>query len=412
MKKTKLEKRKLYQDLISTFGSPLYVYDAQLIEKQIKRLNSAFSGFDHKLHYAAKALNNQAILKLVKSHGCGLDAVSIQEVELGLLAGFPKEEILFTPSNTSFSEIEKAAELGVHINIDSLSALRKFGQSKGGGFPVFIRINPHILAGGNPKIQTGHIDSKFGISIFQLAEIEAIVKAFGIDVEGLHVHTGSEFLDAGVFLQGAQILFQAAKSFPELRYIDFGSGFKVAYKEDDVVTPIEELGRQLSEAIAEFQKTRTEAIQVWFEPGKFIVSESGTLLCTVTTLKRTPSSVFLGVDSGLNHLVRPMMYDAYHEIENISRTGPADHVYNVVGYICETDTLGYSRALPESQEGDILAIHNAGAYGFSMSSQYNSRLRPAEVLILKGKPVLIRERETLADLLRGQVDIEILHTGK
>jgi diaminopimelate decarboxylase len=405
MKKIKAEKRQVLNDLVTQFGSPLYVYDAQIIEKQIKRLKTAFSGFDHKLHYAAKSLNNQAILKLVKNLGCGLDAVSIQEVELGLLAGYQKEEILFTPSNVAFSEIEKAVELGVHVNIDSLSALRKFGQTKGGSFPVFIRINPHILAGGNPKIQTGHIDSKFGISIFQLTEIEAIVKAFGIHVEGLHVHTGSEFLDAGVFLQGAQILFQAAKSFPELRYIDFGSGFKVAYKEDDVVTPIEELGKQLAEAIGEFQKTRTQPIQVWFEPGKFIVSESGTLLCTVTTLKRTPSSVFLGVDSGLNHLIRPMMYDAYHEIENISRTEPSDHVYNVVGYICETDTLGYNRALPESNEGDILAIHNAGAYGFSMASQYNSRLRPAEVLILKGKPILIRNRETIEDLLRGQIDV-------
>jgi len=407
MKKSSSEKRELFQQLVGQFGSPLYVYDAQVIEKQIKRLKKAFSGFDHKLHYACKSLNNQAILKLVKSLGCGLDAVSIQEVELGILAGYPVDDILFTPSNVAFSEIERATELGVHINIDSLSALRKFGQFKGGSYPVFIRVNPHILAGGNPKIQTGHIDSKFGISIFQLSEVEAIVKAFGIHVEGLHVHTGSEFLDAGVFLQGAQILFQAAKAFPDIQYIDFGSGFKVAYKDDDVVTPIEELGKQLAEAIAEFQKTRDKAIQVWFEPGKFLVSESGTLLSTVTTLKRTPSSAFLGVDTGLNHLIRPMMYDSYHEIENISRTGPADHVYNVVGYICETDTLGYSRALPESQEGDILAIHNAGAYGFSMSSQYNSRLRPAEVLILHGKPVLIREKETMADLLRGQIDIEL-----
>ena len=405
MKKSSAERRKLYQSLVAEFGSPLYVYDAQLIEKQIKRLQSAFSGFDHKLHYAAKSLNNQAILKLVKMYGCGLDAVSIQEVELGVLAGYPVDDILFTPSNVAFSEIEKAVELGVHVNIDSLSALRKFGQLKGGSYPVFVRINPHILAGGNPKIQTGHIDSKFGISIFQISEVEAIVKAFGIHVEGLHVHTGSEFLDAGVFLQGAQILFQAARSFPELRFIDFGSGFKVAYKDDDVVTPVEELGKQLAAAISEFQKTRNQPIQVWFEPGKFIVSESGTLLCTVNTLKRTPSSVFLGVDSGLNHLIRPMMYDAYHEIENVSRSGPADHVYNVVGYICETDTLGYNRALPESQEGDILAIHNAGAYGFSMSSQYNSRLRPAEVLIMKGKPYVIRERETLQDLLRGQVEV-------
>jgi diaminopimelate decarboxylase len=407
MKKLNSEKRNQYRNLVTAFGSPLYVYEAETIENQIKKLNKAFSEFDHRLLYAAKALGNQNILKLVKKAGCGLDAVSIHEVELGLRAGFKPEEILFTPSNVPFAEIEKAKNLGVHINIDSLSALRKFGQAFGSTYPVFVRINPHILAGGNPKIQTGHIDSKFGISIFQLNEIEAIVKAFSIDVEGLHVHTGSEFLDPGVFLQGAQILFQAVKSFPNIRFIDFGSGFKVAYKEGDVVTPIEDLGQQLAKAIKEFQENIRHKIQIWFEPGKFLVSEAGIFLCTVTTLKRTPSSVFLGVDTGLNHLIRPMMYDAYHEIENLDREGPDDHVYNVAGFICETDTLGYNRALPESMEGDVLAIRNAGAYGFSMASNYNARLRPAEVLILDGEARLIRKREELEDLLKNQLELEI-----
>jgi diaminopimelate decarboxylase len=406
MKKLSSEKRNLLKRLVAEFGSPLYVYEAETIESQVKKLNKAFSNFDHRLLYAAKALGNQAILKLARKAGCGLDAVSIQEVELGLKAGFAPDQILFTPSNVPFSEIEKARELEIHINIDSLSALRKYGQAFGGSHPVFVRINPHILAGGNPKIQTGHIDSKFGISIFQVAEIEAIVKAFQIKVEGLHVHTGSEFLDPGVFLQGAKILFQAANSFPDIRYIDFGSGFKVAYKEGDVVTPIEELGNQLAEAISDFQEKRREKVQIWFEPGKFLVSESGILLCTITTIKRTPSSVFLGVDTGLNHLIRPMMYDAYHEIENIDRQGPADHVYNIAGLICETDTLGYNRAFPESQEGDVLAIRNAGAYGFSMASNYNSRLRPAEILLVKGQAKLIRKREELQDLLANQIELE------
>lgn len=405
MKNTPIEKREKLFQLLSKYGSPLYVYDGDAIERQISALNQAFSAFDHRILYAAKALGNQAILKLIHKSGCGLDAVSIFEAELGLMAGFEPEAILFTPSNAPFGELEKAVEMGIHLNIDSLSALRKFGQRFGSSYPVFIRINPHILAGGNPKIQTGHIDSKFGISIFQLKEIEAVVRAFQIQVEGLHIHTGSEFVDPYVFLQGARILFDVAASFPALKYIDFGSGFKVAYQEGDPVTPIAELGQLLAQEIEEFLKIRGSAVQIWFEPGKFLVSEAGCLLCSVTTHKQTPSSSFLGVDSGLNHLLRPMMYDAYHSIENISKSGPADHVYNVVGYICETDTLGYQRFLPETHEGDVLCIHNAGAYGFSMASQYNGRPRPAEVLIWKGEERLIRRRETLDDLLSTQIDL-------
>lgn len=404
MKFTPIEKRERLLQIMAEYGSPLYVYDGDLIMQQITTLKKAFSSFDHRILYAAKALGNQAILKLIQQSGCGLDAVSIFEAELGLMAGFEPDDILFTPSNAPFEELSRAVDMGIHLNIDSLSALRKFGQRFGSSYPVFIRINPHILAGGNPKIQTGHIDSKFGISIFQLKEIEAVVQAFQIQVDGLHIHTGSEFVDPHVFLQGARILFDVAASFPALKFIDFGSGFKVAYQEGDPVTPIAELGQLLAQEIENFLKVRRSAVQIWFEPGKFLVSEAGCLLCTVTTHKQTPSSSFLGVDSGLNHLLRPMMYDAYHSIENISKSGPADHVYNVVGYICETDTLGYQRFLPETQEGDVLCIHNAGAYGFSMASQYNGRPRPAEVLIWKGEGRLIRRREVLDDLLATQID--------
>jgi diaminopimelate decarboxylase len=397
------QKRVLFQDLVRTHGSPLYVYDGQIIADRVSRLKRAFGGFPHKLHYAAKALSNLSILRLIRSLGCGLDAVSIQEVQLGFMAGFEPDEILFTPNNVPFVEIEQAVGLGVHVNLDSLSAIRKFGETFGNQYPVFIRLNPHILAGGNPKIQTGHIDSKFGISIFQLNEIESLVNEFDLNVEGIHIHTGSEFLDPGVFLQGADILFKAAAAFPRLRYIDFGSGFKVPYKKGDVVTPIEELGEALEKAVGAFNAGRANPVEIWFEPGKFLVSEAGTLLCTVNTVKKTPVSAFLGVDTGLNHLIRPMMYDAFHEIENISVSEDPNQIYNIVGYICETDTLGYSRSLPVTSEGDILAIHNAGAYGFSMASQYNSRFRPAEILLWKDQAVCIRRRESMEDLLRGQL---------
>ena len=405
--KTPSEKRSELLELVTQHGSPLYIYDGHIIERQVNRLKSAFGGFDHKIHYAAKALSNLSVLRLVRLLGCGQDAVSIQEVHLGLKAGFLPDDILFTPNNAPFSEVEEAVRLGIHVNIDSLSALRKFGQKFGDTYPLFVRLNPHILAGGNPKIQTGHIDSKFGISIFQLPEVEEIVAEFKINVEGLHVHTGSEFLDAGVFLQGASILYRAAASFPDIRFIDFGSGFKVAYKDGDVVTPLEELGKQLQQSVAEFEQKAGKKVQIWFEPGKFIVSDCGQLLCTVTTVKKTPTSMFLGVDSGLNHLIRPMMYDAYHTIENISRDGGNHQIYNVVGYICETDTFANNRRIAEIHEGDILCFRNAGAYCFSMASNYNSRFKPAEVLWKNGKGHLIRVRETFEDLLHNQLLIEV-----
>lgn len=387
------------------FQTPLYVYDGDKIVSQYKRLTSAFKGVNLKIKYACKALSNQSIMKLLKSQGCGLDAVSIEEVQLGLHAGFAPEEILFTPNGVSFDEIRQGVEAGIVINIDNISILEHFGHEYGNKVPCCIRLNPHIVAGGNVHIQTGHIDSKFGISIYQIRHVERIIKTYGIRVCGLHVHTGSEILDAGVFLRAAELLFDAAKNFRDLEFIDFGSGFKVAYKEDDVTTDIEELGEQLSERFLEFCKSYGKELELWFEPGKFLVSEAGILLVSVNTVKQTMATVFAGVNSGQNHLIRPMFYDAYHHIVNISNPGGKPRIYTVVGNICETDTFGWDRKLNEVREGDVLAIQNAGAYGYTMSNNYNSRLRPAEVLIYKGEARLIRKRESLSDLLVNQVDI-------
>lgn len=399
-----MSKEEHFLEAVKLFGTPIYVYEGESIVRQIERLRAAFSGFDHRILYAAKALANQSILRLIQQNSCGLDAVSLSEIQLGLLAGFEPSNILFTPSNPDFSEIEAAVELGVHINLESLSSISKFGEKYGSSYPVFIRINPHILAGGNPKIQTGHIDSKFGISIFKLDEIKGLTNRLGIRIEGLHVHTGSEFLEPSVFLQGAHLLFQAADLFPDLEYIDFGSGFKVANREGEIETPVESLGAQFSEVVEKFNQTRSKPVQVWFEPGKYLVMQSGTLLTKVTTVKPSPTSVFVGVDTGLNHLIRPMMYDSYHPIDNISAKDKPKHVYTIVGNICETDTLGYNRQMSETTEGDILAIRNAGAYGFSMASQYNGRFRPPEALIYQGKIHLIRQREMLEDLLQNQIN--------
>lgn len=394
-------------DLTREYGTPLYVYDADKIREQFDRLNNAFSGVKLKIKYATKALTNLSVLKLLKSYGSELDCVSIQEVKLGLKAGFEANQILYTPNCVSFDEIRQAVEIGVMINLDNISLLEQFGNQFHGSVPVCIRLNPHIMAGGNKKISTGHADSKFGISIYQLAHILRLVKTYDLNVVGLHMHTGSDILDSEVFLRAADILFDTAKNFENLQFIDFGSGFKVAYQEGDITTDIEDLGQKLSASFQDFCQQYGRELEMWFEPGKFLVSESGVFLVKTNVVKTTPATVFAGVDSGMNHLVRPMMYDSYHEIVNLSNAKGTKRVYTVVGYICETDTFGLDRKLSEVKEGDILAFKNAGAYAFSMASNYNSRLKPAEVLIYEGKAHLIRKREEFEDLARNQVEIDL-----
>ena len=394
-------------EVVEQYGCPLYVYDYDIIERQYKRLVEAFSGVKLKINYACKSLTNINILRLIRQLGAGLDAVSIQEVKLGLHAGFTADEILYTPNCVSFEEIEEAVELGVKVNIDNISILEQFGQ-KYPEYPICVRINPHIMAGGNSKISTGHIDSKFGISMYQLPLVERIVKATGMNVEGLHMHTGSEILDSQVFLNGAEILFRAAKSFDELNYIDFGSGFKVSYKDDGIETDIEDLGEKITKRFKAFCNEYGKDLILKFEPGKYLVSEAGYFFVKTNVVKQTTSTVFAGVDSGLNHLIRPMFYDAYHKIINVSKPEAKSRIYTVVGYICETDTFGINRKINEIQEGDVLCFKNAGAYCYQMSSNYNSRFRPAEVLIYKGRAHLIRERETFEDLLKNQIELSDL----
>ncbi|WP_420319929.1 diaminopimelate decarboxylase [Flagellimonas sp.] len=394
--------------LATQFGAPLYVYDAEKISSQFQRLTKAFSGVGSlRLNYAAKALSNISILRLMNSLGSGLDTVSIQEVKLGLMAGFKPESIIFTPNGVSLEEIEEASALGVQINIDNLSVLEQFG-SKHPDVPVCIRINPHVMAGGNSKISVGHIDSKFGISIHQIPHLLRIVELTKMNINGIHMHTGSDILDIDVFLYASEILFETAKNFKNLEFIDFGSGFKVPYKAGDIETNIEELGKKLTSRFNEFCKEYGKELTLAFEPGKFLVSEAGYFLAKVNVVKQTTSTVFASVDSGFNHLIRPMLYGSSHEIVNLSNPKGKERYYSVVGYICETDTFGSNRRINEISEGDLLCFKNAGAYCFTMSSNYNSRYRPAEVLWSQGKAYLIRQRETFDDILRNQVDVKDL----
>ncbi|GAB2774433.1 diaminopimelate decarboxylase [Salinimicrobium soli] len=398
-------------DIAEEFGSPVYVYDSEKIISQYRRLTNAFQNVQQlRINYAVKALSNISVLKLFRTLGAGLDTVSIQEVKLGLAAGVEPSKIIYTPNGVSLEEIEEVSTLGVQINIDNLSILEQFG-SRHPKVPVCIRINPHVMAGGNTNISVGHIDSKFGISIHQIPHLLRIVENTGMNINGIHMHTGSDILDIEVFLYASEILFETAKNFKDLEFIDFGSGFKVPYKEGDIETNIEELGEKLSARFNEFCRNYGRDLTLAFEPGKFLVSEAGKFLVKVNVIKQTTSTVFAGVDSGFNHLIRPMLYGSRHEIHNISNPEGKERFYSVVGYICETDTFANNRRIAEIKEGDILAFDNAGAYCFSMASNYNSRFRPPEVLWHNGEAHLIRKRENFEDLTRGQVPFNFEETG-
>ena len=403
---TRKLKEKFLIDIANEYGSPIYVYDANIISAQYKRLISSFSKIKSlKICYAAKALSNISILSFIRSLGAGLDTVSIQEVKLGIKAGFDPDMIIYTPNGVSLEEIEKVSSMGVRVNIDNLSLLEQFG-TKHPKKPVCVRINPHIMAGGNNKISVGHIDSKFGISVHQIPHILRIVKNTKMNINGIHMHTGSDILDIDVFLNASEILFETAKNFKDLEFIDFGSGFKVPYFEGDVETNIEELGLKLTQKFKSFCKEYGREIELVFEPGKFLVSQAGYFIAKVNVIKQTTSTVFAHIDSGFNHLIRPMLYGSHHEIENISNPKGKKRFYSIVGYICETDTFGNNRKISEISEGDYLLFKNSGAYCYNMSSNYNSRYRPAEVLIIENKSYLIRKKETMKDILRNQIKIE------
>ncbi len=393
-----------FLEIAEQYGTPVYVYDAEKVKTQFEKLLNAFSVIDAKIFYACKALTNINILKYIKHIGCNIDCSSINEVKLALHAGFEPQNILYTSNGIAFSEIEEAVSYGVNVNIDSLSNLEKFGKKYGHGYPVGIRVRPNIMAGGNIKISTGHSKSKFGIPVEQIDELNRIVKENNIHIRTLHLHTGSEIKEVDVFIKGIEVLFELMPHFPELEVLDLGGGFKVPYHPTEKEIDIVAIGAGLKKAFDEHPTADHRKLQVWFEPGKFLVCEAGYLLTRVNVLKANNGIAIAGVNSGLNHLIRPMMYDAYHHITNISNPNGVEKQYMVTGFICETDTFATDRLLNEVREGDYLLFHNAGAYGFEMSSNYNSRYKPAEVMVVDGKAKLIRKRDEWNDLLRNQIE--------
>ncbi|HSN08380.1 MAG TPA: diaminopimelate decarboxylase [Hanamia sp.] len=388
------------------FGTPIYIYHAEKIAEQYQKLKDAFANQDVVIFYASKALTNVSILRYIKSIGANVDCSSINEVKLALHAGFAPEKVLYTSNGIAFEEIEEAKNLGVHINIDSLSNLEKFGKKFGHTYPVGIRLRPNILAGGNLKISTGHDKSKFGIPVDQFQKVLDCVEQNNLFIRGLHIHTGSEIKDADVFVKGIEKLFEIIPYFKELEFVDLGGGFKVPYKEGDTETDITLLAKKVKEAFANHPNPGNKPLQIWFEPGKFLVSEAGYFVTQVNVLKEAGNTIFAGINSGFNHLIRPMFYDSYHRIENLSNQNGTEKMYTVVGNICETDTFASDRKIGEIKEGDYLVFYNAGAYGFEMSSNFNSRFKPAEVMVKEGKAVLIRRRDVFEDLLKNQIEAE------
>lgn len=384
--------------LAEKYGTPLYVYSANTIASRFKELDAAFGIRDKKIMYACKALSNVNILKLLRQLGAGLDAVSVEEIQLGQMAGFEGRDIIYTPSMVGGEEYDFGVNCGVRINVGDLGALEYMGK-KHKGYPVCIRINPHVYAGGHEKISVGHEHSKFGISINQIGEIKDLIEKWDIKVEGLHMHAGSDIQSDEHYLKAIDVLFDTAELFPTISFVDIGSGFRIGYNREVGGSNLSKIAKHVNERFNKLEEKTGSKLEFLLEPGKFLVSECGYFICQVNAVKKTLIKTFLGLNSGFNHLIRPMLYEAYHEIINLSRPGNTKEIYEIVGYICETDTFAKNRLVEKAEVGDKLIFCNAGAYGYNMASNYNSKLRPPEVLIYKGEDYLIRRREKFDDLI-------------
>jgi len=389
----------------ASFGTPLYVYHAEKIVSQYQNLQTHFDSHSTRFFYACKALTNIHILDVVKRAGCNVDCSSINEAKLALHVGFEPQNILYTSNSVHFEEICEAVSLGINVNIDSLSNIEKFGAKYGNQYPVGVRIRPNIMAGGNLKISTGHDKSKFGIPATQIDALKAIQATYNINITTLHIHTGSEIKDVKVFLQSAEVFETLLAHFPTVQVLDFGGGFKVPYQPGEKGTDIALLGEEVNKVMQKLSAQFGRPLTAWFEPGKYLVSESGYFIAEVNVMKKSGDIQFAGINTGLNHLIRPMFYDSYHHIDNLSHPEKPHQNYAVVGNICETDTFAWERSIATVEEGDWLVFYNAGAYGYEMASNYNARYKPAQVLFENGVARLISRRDEFKDLLALQVPL-------
>lgn len=387
------------EELLDQFGSPLYVYEKETLVRQYERLKDAFKDSDLSILFACKANSNIEILKVFKNLGSGIDAISPGEVFLALQAGFKPEQILLTATNLTREDIEYVLDKNIIVNIDNISMLEEHGELFAGR-EVSIRINPDIRAGGHSYLETGHRDSKFGLVIEETPRAIELLSKHDATVVGLHQHIGSDITDAGSLLESLDKILAVTLTYDSLRFIDIGGGFKVKYHEDDSETDIADVGSKVSRRFNEFCQKNNRTLRLMIEPGKFLVSESGFLLTKVQSIKRSGKKIIVGTDTGMNHLIRPALYNAYHKIVNASRVDGIREKVEIVGNICESaDVLGQERDISGPKVGDTLCIFNAGSYGYSMASTYNARMLPAEILVENGTPRLIRRRQQLEDLL-------------
>jgi len=393
------------RDVAAQFGTPLYVYSERILRTRCREIKN-FIGYEPFMpNYSCKANTNVALLKIIRSEGFHADAMSPGEIFLLLTAGFRPEEIFFVSNYVDDEEMRFAIRAGVTISVDSLAQLERYGRLNPGG-RVAVRINPGIGDGHHEKVITGGAHSKFGIFHTDVEHIFSIAKRYNLTITGLNQHIGSNYLTGTVYLESVKRLLSIAENFADLDFIDFGGGMGIPYKNDAARLNLATLGEQITEVLEKWTTRYGKRITAKIEPGRYVVAESGLLLITVHALKQNPGITFAGTDGGFNVLARPMMYGAYHEILNTREVdGTAGTPVTVCGNICESgDILGENRRLSDLREGDVLAVLDAGAYGFSMSSNYNSRLRPAEVLITEeGQLRLIRERDRLEDLLLHQI---------
>ena len=392
--------------LMQEYGSPLYVYEAETIRRQYRKLQESFSEISLQVHYAMKANPNPALLKILLEEGAGVDAVSPFEAQIALDAGVPASQILFTGNNIPLPEIEYCLERGIAINIESLSLLEEFGRAYPGE-EVSLRINPGVGSGHHAHCITGGPQSKFGIYHTQLEEAQRLLEKHRLVLSGIHAHIGTGILDPAPMLEALSLVLSIARQFAGLRFVNIGGGFGIPYQPQESALDLAVLGEQISKEFLTFCRDYGTLLDMKVEPGRFLMASAGTLLATVNNIKKTPRYQFVGVDTGFNHLLRPALYGSYHRLCNASCVQGDLTPIVLAGNICETgDVLTHSaegiteQPLPRFQLGDRVAIFDAGAYGMAMASHYNMRVCPAEVLVANGQARLIRRRESYEDLTR------------
>ena len=403
----------IVEDLIKKFGSPLYVYNEKMLRKRCRQMANLITNVDFKVNFSTKANSNLNLLSIIKDEGLNADAMSPGEIVALKKAGFKKEQIFYVSNNVSVDELKYALQEGVLTSVDSLSQLELFGQVNPGG-KVAVRFNPGVGAGHHEKVVTGGKKTKFGVSPEFISEVKEILKKYRLKMVGINQHIGSLFMESDVFVEGVKSILNIAKEFDDLEFVDLGGGFGIPYKkaEGEKRLDLEVLGDRLETVLLdwlkEYKRVYERDVTFKIEPGRYVAAECGVILTKVNSIKDNYGSRYIGTDLGFNVLKRPVMYDSYHEIEvfrdgKLLQEGEKRKV-NVVGNICETgDVLAKERDLFEIRTGDCLVLLDAGAYGFCMSSNYNNRLRPAEVLITsRGDAKLIRRRESLEDLFLTQ----------